>query len=310
MKKYLPAFFAFIACIILIGCTPASSIKDPESGDLHGQILFYSERDGDAEIFVMSPVGSDQHAITDNNADDFSPTWSPDHTQIVFESDRDDPHPRTCFPNCNYNLYIMNADGSDQRELTSLPGAEWHASWSPDGTSLVYTAGDIGFGSGAFYLLDLASGASQVLLDDAFNNDAADWSPDGTRIAFSSDRDGDLDIFVMNADGSGIEKLVDSGLNDYNPDWSPDGSQIVFFAADFPSVRQDIYVVNSDGSDLVNLTNTQRIVDEAVDWSPDGNQILFHTDRDGDFEIYIMNKDGSQPTDLTNDRGRDYCPDW
>jgi Tol biopolymer transport system component len=204
----------------------------------------------------------------------------------------------------------MNANDSEQRQLTSLPGAEWHASWSPDGTKIVYTAGDVGFVSSAFYILDLETGESSLLLDDEYNNDAADWSPNGSRIAFISDRDGTMDIYAMNADGSGIEKLIDTGLEDYNPDWSPDGTQIVFFAFDLPSIRQDIYVVNNDGSNPQNLTNTSRVVDESASWSPDGSQILFHTDRDRNFEVYIMNANGSQQTNLTNDRGQDYCPDW
>jgi len=151
----------------------------------------------------------------------------------------------------------MNADGSDLRRLTDLPGAEWNAHWSPDGTSLIFTAGDIGFEKAGIYRIGLDGGESQPLLVDDFNNDAPDWSPDGTQIAFSSNRDGDQDIFMMNAEGSDIRKVVDTGLNDYFPDWSPDGSQIAFFAADWPSVRQDIYTVNADGSSLLNLTNTR-----------------------------------------------------
>ncbi len=316
MKNVTFYLIVLLACSFLISCstteirinsTPSLTPRINTSDEL---IVFYSERDGDAEIYVMNPDGSNQMALTDNSFDDFSPIWSPNGSQIVFESDRDDQHPRTCFPNCNYNLYIMNADGSDQRQLTSLPGAEWHASWSPDGTQIVYTAGDVGFLNGAFYILDVKSGESRILLDDQFNNDGADWSPDGSRIAFISDRDETMDIYAMNTDGSGIEKLIDTGLEDYSPDWSPDGTQIVFFAFDLPSIRQDIYVVNSDGSNLQNLNSTPQVVDESASWSPDGSQILFHTDRDGNFEVYIMNADGSQQTNLTNDRGRDYCPDW
>ena len=114
----------------------------------------------------------------------------------------------------------------------------------------------------------------------------------------------------MNADGSDIRKVVDTGLNDYFPDWSPDGSQIAFFAADWPSVRQDIFTVNADGSNLLNLTNTPQVVDEDPEWSPDGSKIIFQSDRDGNFEIYVMNPDGSQPQNLTRNPGRDYWPDW
>jgi Tol biopolymer transport system component len=275
-----------------------------------GLVTFYSERDGDAEIYLMNPDGSHPHALTDNTTDDFSPAFSPDGAMIVFESDRDDPHPRSCFPDCNYNLYVMNSDGSEQRQLTAMPGAEWHADWSADGKSLIFTGGEIGFKRAGIYKVGLDGREPEPVLVDDFNNDAADWSPDGTQIAFSSDREGNTDIYVMNADGSDIHKVIDTGMDDYFPDWSPDGEKIVFFAADWPSIRQDIFTVNADGSNLLNLNNTPQIVDEDPKWSPDGSKIIFQSDRDGNFEIYRMNPDGSQPQNLTQDAGRDYMPDW
>ncbi|HSB66931.1 MAG TPA: hypothetical protein VLD65_10150 [Anaerolineales bacterium] len=286
--------------------TSQSGTTQPEQG----LIVFYSERDGDAEIYLMNVDGSDQRPLTDNAADDFSPSWSPDGRRIIFESDRDDPHQRACFPNCNYNLYVMNADGSEQQQLTSLPGAEWHADWSPDGKSLLFTAGSIGFTKAGIYRLALAGGDPQPILVDQFTNTDADWSPDGAQICFSSNRDGDFDIYVMKADGSEIRKVIDTGMNDYFPDWSPDGSQITFFGTEWPRVRQDIFTVYTDGSSLVNLTNTPQVVDEDPKWSPDGSKIIFQSDRDGNFEIYLMNTDGSQPQNLTRDTGRDYAPDW
>jgi Tol biopolymer transport system component len=275
-----------------------------------GLIVFYSERDGDAEIYIMNPDGSNQIPLTDNSADDFSPSWSPDGRLIAFESDRYDPHPRICFPNCDYNLYVMNSDGSDQRQLTALPGAEWNATWSPDGQSLLFNAGKFESEQIGIYRIGLEGGDPQPLLLDEFKNIGPDWSPNGEHIAFSSNRDGNLDIFVMEVDGSQPQKIVDTGIDDYFPDWSPDGSRITFFAADWPAVEQDIYIVDVDGSDLQNITNTPYVVDEDPRWSPDGSKIIFQSDRDGNFEIYIMNSDGSQPRNLSQHRGPDYWPDW
>jgi Tol biopolymer transport system component len=289
--------------------TAFSPTEAPAPLRSNGQVVFYSERDGDAEIYLMNPDGSNQHPLTDNNADDFSPAWSPDGTLIAFESDRDDMNPRVCFPNCNYNLYVMNADGSEPRQLTALPGAEWHADWSPDGNWLLFTASTGGNDNAGIYLISAEGGEPQALLVDAYDNKAADWSPDGTQIAFSSNRDGNLNIFIMNADGSHISKVIDSGLDDYLPEWSPDGRQIAFFAANWPTIKQDIFTVNLDGTNLQNLTNTPRIVDEDPKWSLDGNQIIFQSDRDGNFEIYSMNSDGSQAQNLTNNPGQDYWPD-
>jgi Tol biopolymer transport system component len=281
----------------------------PIPARIEGEIVFYSERDGDAEIYLMNPDGSNQRPLTDNRADDFSPAWSPDGKLIAFESDRDDANPRICFPNCNYNLYVMNADGSNPRQLTALSGAEWNVHWSPDGLSLLFTARNIEGENAGIYRIRLEGGDPQPLLVDTYDNNAADWSPDGSQITFSSNREGNLDIFIMNSNGSNIVKVIDTGMDDYFPEWSPDGKQITFFAADWPTIKQDIFTVSIDGSNLQNLTNTPGVVDEDPKWSLDGSKIIYQSDRDGNFEIYMMNSDGSQSHNLTNSPGQDYWPD-
>ena len=126
-------------------------------------------------------------------------------------------------------------------------------------------------------------------------------------IAFVSDRDGNDEIYVRNADGSNIRQLTDDPALDGHPSWSPDGRRI-----SFDSNRDDnfeIYAMNADGSSLTRLTeNSAR--DFGPAWSPDGRQIAFASDRDGDFEIYVMNADGSDIRPLTDHADTDFEPAW
>ena len=128
-----------------------------------------------------------------------------------------------------------------------------------------------------------------------------------TRIAFYSSRDGDLDIYVMNADGSGVTRLTEHPGDDWGPDWSPDGQLIAFTSERDGDL--DIYVMNADGSGVTRLTEHPGD-DGGPDWSPDGQLIAFTSERDGDLDIYVMSADGSGVRQLTDNPGRDGSPAW
>jgi len=135
----------------------------------------------------------------------------------------------------------------------------------------------------------------------------ATWSPDGTRIASFSAGD-TSDIFVMNADGTGMLNLTDSSEGEYWPVWSPNGEQLAFSVGrEFN--RMDVYVVNADGTSMRNLTN-HRAGYRKPAWSPDGNRIAFGSNRDGNREIYVMDADGSNVVQLTHDGTNNDVPKW
>ena len=139
------------------------------------------------------------------------------------------------------------------------------------------------------------------------------WSPDGTRLAFYADRvfnlpnrDDNVDIYVAQADGSGLRRLTEDHAPDAFPVWSPDSSRIAFYSEANDERDGDVYVMDADGSNLRRLTNT-RGLDIPYEWSPDGSRLLFGTNRNGNFDIYEMDADGQNQDRLTGGDKDDFA---
>ena len=126
------------------------------------------------------------------------------------------------------------------------------------------------------------------------------WSPDGNKIAFTSDRDGNGEIYVMNIDGSAPVNLTHTAAWDGYAAYSPDGSKIAYWSG------SNLHVMNADGSEQTDLG----VEGQKPAWSPDGNQIAFHRWVSGDREIFVMDADGSNVTQLTGDHYGNAHPRW
>ena len=241
--------------------------------------------------------------------------------QIAFSSNRDG----------NWEIYVMDADGGNQQNLTNNPSDDRDPSWSPDGKRIVFFSNRDGHAidgrpTSEIYVMDADGSNPQNLTNDPHDDRYPSWSPDGKRIAFASSRvafDGkipqSLEIYVMDADGGNQQRLTDSPLfDDRHPSWSPDGKRIVFgarredhFETKF-AITYEIYVMDADGGNQQRLTENRKN-DWGPSWSPDGKRIVFASDRKGDLvniEIYVMDADGGNLQNLTNNRVHDRFPSW
>jgi len=137
------------------------------------------------------------------------------------------------------------------------------------------------------------------------------FSPDGKKIAFTSLRDGNQEIYVMDADGTDQTNLTKNATQDSHPAFSPNGKKIAFGRREGSANDSEIYKMNaSNGSEQKKLTRTAGFDYDPV-FSPDGKKIAFTSARDGDYEIYtIRAKDGSRPQNRTSNDVNDFSPDW
>jgi len=225
------------------------------------------------------------------------------HSKILFLSTRDHYQIRD-----STEIYVMNVDGSEQKNLTNNPAYDEYPSWSPDGKKIAFWSIRGKKSNCDIYVMN-ADGSGQRQLTNSSWNLLPSWSPDSNKIAFNSIRDGNNDIYVMNADGSEqVRSTNDPAIDDY-PCWSPDGTKIVFQSN--RDGNPDIYVMKADGSGQSNLSN-HPARDDCPFWSPDGKKIAFRSNRDktlehiapntpygANYDLYVMNIDGSEQKRLT-----------
>ena len=178
--------------------------------------------------------------------------------QIVFWSDRDMPQGE---------LYTRDFTGGTWERLTWNTAYERESAWSPDGSAIAYSL--TVSGPSAIWVMNRYGDLAVPVASDSYDNTEPTWSPDGSRIAYTSDHTASRawDVWVMNANGSGKTNLIPLtvSIQDSHPAWSPDGSKIAF--ASNRAGSPDVYVMNTDGSNVTNLTNNTAWWDYDPTWS-------------------------------------------
>jgi hypothetical protein len=299
IRSLVPLLAALAAVPTLL--SSSANAAPHAQGATSGVLVFAGYRDGLSAIDTINANGSGRRQLTAlQRSFAGEPAYSPDGSKIAY----------VCG---NFELCVMNADGTAQGRLTTSPWPQkWdyvdHPTWSPDGTKIAFASN----ADGKFhvYMINADGTGLHKLAGTTLNDDDPSWSPDGTKIGFDRYRSwsgGTSAIYVMNADGTQPRRLSPGGVNGYGPSWAPDGSQVTFSA--YEGDNAHLFIVNADGSDNHQLTHG---LCEETDptWTPDGSGLAFErncADRLG----IARGQFGGQIVRITAPRnGFDLYPEW
>ncbi len=195
----------------------------------------------------------------------------------------------------DFEIWVMNADGTEARPLTSSPQRDIEPAWSPDGTMIAFASARDDPENLQIYIMNADGSEQRRLFEQVrpWDSWSPAWSPDGKRIAYQVNKEvlqNGFDIYVANVDGTNEQLLVGGPGDQFHVSWSPDGKYIVY--VDQGMEDSEIYIANADGSDPRPITNNDSNEDYPR-WSPDGQWILFQSNRDAVWRLYRMRPDGS-----------------
>ncbi|MBI3734815.1 MAG: PD40 domain-containing protein [Chloroflexi bacterium] len=295
MTKFRSALFSFIRRRLALGLALIAALG-----------LWNGPAQTEATPLVLGPA---IRQLTTDPAIDVRPSWSPDGRAIAFQSNRG---------SATYHIYLMDADGGNQRALTKGPTDDRHPVWTPDGKSIVFDSGD-----GArreIWMVNIADGSLKTLTQMRQQANFAAPSPDGQRLAFYVYQNETLDLWSAGIDGSNAKpltrNLASAKSNQctfacHQAAWTQDSQQLAFAGGDRDTgvggANEAILMVHRDGSNLREVLSDGAdnhfpwFLQGPFEFSPDMSKVLFHSPRAGNFDIYLI--DLSAPDGVAALRG-------
>ena len=272
-------------------------------------IIYVSEVDGDAEIYLADPDSGESAPVERlPSSTESGPRWSPDGKYVAFVSGQSD----------NLNIRVASVDAGDApRSLTSAEGNEESPRWNADSDQVAYVT-DLD-GHSDVYVTPLEGGSPVRITSEETEEFLGDWSPDGQWLVFA--RRGNEEsrgLWLRNPAGVNLFRLT--GEDDLAPVWSPDGDAIAFVRRSSVSgedSNRDIYLLlPEDDDDWRGPVKAQPLItspsaDHSPDWAPDGDTLVYVSERDGNPEIYTLETDQDAPPQrLTTNEAEDSQPVW
>ena len=304
-RQHILTVIAMSGCIGASGCGGGSSATASlPATSAPGRMALVYQQGSINYIYLMnidaSGAGANPMRLTNDSEAENYPSWSPDGRQMVYQRDLD-----------GSAIYLIDADGTAEQRLSPTPGMDVTPSWSADGTQIVYARLLAAPQPNMPSMTDIrvmnvdGTGDHAVLSNTLFSVEPR-WSVNNQLVFMSlMNGGGELQIYIMNSDGSNLQQLTSGASNSADPVWSPDGSRITFGSDREGGGKLNIFIMNADGTQQQQLTHFE-VPDEAGDtnWSSDGTKIAFEYDVDGMKQsnpgafahVWTMNADGSGQT--------------
>jgi Tol biopolymer transport system component len=254
-------------------CEGGVCVPIPDGSPQVPYIAFMSDRDGNAEIYRMEPDGTRQTNLSNDPGADEMPRWNSSGTMLAFTSDRSGVR----------ELYVMSPDGADTLPVSGgVVGTSY--AWSPDGRYLAFVSDRSGT---ALLYLVRDDGSDLVPVPQSEGAVEMSWSPDSSRLVFTSPSG------IVITDLAGTSPLPIGTGNNSAPVWHPSANTVAHEHR-ITFQNRDVYTINADGSNEVNVTNTSLVSEASVQWSPDGTWLLLVALPDGEppANIAVVRADG------------------
>ena len=292
IRRFAGVLVAIVTAVGAAGCGGSDEARP--------DLAFVSTRDGDYAIFEMNADGGAQRRLTPREGEPSSaparlffqvePAWSPDASQIAFSSRRSG----------TLDLYVMNADGTGTRQLTSGKANDSHPTWSADGTRLAFER------DGDIYVVSADGSGARRISDETAEEREPAWSPDGAWIAYVRRTPGTpvRQLWLMRPDGRERQAVTSQDATITTPAWSPDSTRIVF-ANKNEDDPYALFTIGLDGKGLrsVVLTTSDNF---EPSWSPDGAKVAYFEDG----AIFAVELGGGEVEKLTDNANNDSSPAW
>ena len=315
-RGVLAVFVAVVLSVVALAMVATlAGIRPAEAAfpGANGKIVFQSNRHvASGEIYTITPGGTAARITTSNGSS--NPAYSPDGSKIAFVS-------------TNNQVFVMNADGSGRRQVTTSNTAKTEPTWSADGSRIAYVSNsfDVDGQTDLEIWAIKADGTGRTqLTNNAFPDTQPAWSPRGDRIAFVSTRTGDTDrnVYVMDADGTDQGSVTANSPpgcspdcyqgHDDNPSWSPDGLKIAYIHGQelAGGGLPNIWTMDPNGANKRNVSKSTTVSYAQPAWSPRGDRFVAVGASDPNRNIYVMNSDGTGQAPIDTNAAHDIAPDW